>query len=53
MLKNKLTRHTATFIIIALASALMYPAMQRGLTIGVWLLLAFILAANLLVLVTI
>jgi len=52
MYKNKLTRHAAAFIVIVLASALLYPAMQRGFATGVWLLLASILVANLLILVT-
>lgn len=51
MLNNKLTRHTTAFLTIALASILLYPAAQAGLTTITWLLLGLVTLAALLTLI--
>jgi len=53
MLKNKLFRHTTTFILIVLASTLLFPISQFGTTLAIWTLLSVIIAANLINLVII
>ena len=47
MLKNKLTRHASTFVMIILASALLFPASNAVTTLFIWILLAVIIASNL------
>ena len=50
MFKDKFTRQTLSFVVMALASALFYPAAQNGWNPVIWFLLALIAAANLLTL---
>ncbi len=50
MFKDKFTRQTLSFVLMALASALFYPAAQNGWNPAIWILLALIVAANLLTL---
>lgn len=52
MLKTKLSRHTLAFFVIAIASALLYPVAQASLMPLVWVLVAVIVAANILTLFT-
>jgi hypothetical protein len=52
MLKDRFLRHLLAFGLLALASALLYPAAQAGLRFEVWGLLAVIVLANLLTLAT-
>lgn len=52
MLREKSTRHGFAFVLIVLASALLYPAAGGGYTAVVWALLGMIAAANLLSLAT-
>ena len=47
MLKNKHTRHTTTFLMIALASTLLFAASNTHSTPVVWVLLAVVILANL------
>ncbi len=50
MFKDKFTRQTLAFALIALSSALFYPAAQNGWNYLTWILLALIAAASLLTL---
>ena len=50
MFKEKFTRQTIAFVFMAVASALLYPAAQNGLNLIIWILLALIVAVNLLTL---
>ena len=52
MLKNKFTRHTISFLAIALASVCLYPIAQTEMATFTWLLLGLILAAALITLTT-
>jgi len=47
MLKNKLTRHTYTFLMIALASTLLFPTSNTSSTLVIWALMVVIITANL------
>jgi hypothetical protein len=48
MLKNKFNRQTIAFVAISLASILLYPSAQAGLSVATWLLLGLVtLAATL------
>jgi len=47
MLKNKLTRHSYTFIMIVLASILLFPASNTLSTPIIWALLVVVIVANL------
>jgi hypothetical protein len=46
MLKTKFSRHTLAFFVIAAASAILYPVAQASLTPLAWILMSFIIAAN-------
>jgi len=50
LFKDKLTRHSIAFGLIVVASILLYLAAQAGSSVVIWVLLAFILAGDLLVL---
>jgi hypothetical protein len=52
MYKTKFSRHTLAFLVIAVASALLYPVAQASLTPLAWALIAVIVAANILTLFT-
>jgi len=52
MLKNKFNRHTIAFLAISVASILLYPAAQAGLTVATWLLLGLVVLAAILTLTT-
>jgi len=52
MLKNKLNRHTAAFLTVALASIFLYPATQAGLFILTWIFLGLVILAALITLTT-
>ena len=47
MLKNKITRHTFTFLMIALASTLLFPASNTSSSPIIWALLVVVIIANL------
>jgi len=52
MLQSKLSRHSLSFGMIVIASALLYPAAQNGITAAIWLLTSLIVLAAILTLVT-
>ena len=52
MLGNKFNRHTTAFLTITLASILLYPSTQAGMTSVVWFLLGLVIIAALLTLST-
>jgi len=52
MLKNKFNRQTVAFLTTSLASILLYPAAQAGLTVAAWLLLGLVTLAATLTLTT-
>jgi len=52
MLKTKFSRHTLAFIVIAVASAILYPVAQAAPTPLAWILIAAIVAVNILIVFT-
>ncbi|MBN1449674.1 MAG: hypothetical protein JW963_01550 [Anaerolineales bacterium] len=52
MLKDKFNRQTITFLTISLASILLYPAAQAGLSAVTWLLFGLVILAATLILTT-
>ena len=52
MLKNKFPCHTIAFLTIALASILLYPAGLAGFAAIIWIMLAIIISAALVTLMT-
>ena len=52
MLKNKFNRHTTAFLIVTLASTLLYSTAQARLATAIWLLLGMVVLAAILTLAT-
>jgi ABC-type transport system involved in cytochrome bd biosynthesis fused ATPase/permease subunit len=52
MLNNKFNRHTLAFLTTALASILLYPAVQAGSIAFTWIFLGLVLLAAFLTLLT-
>jgi len=50
MLKNKFNRHTTAFLMITMASILLYPVAQAGMASATWLLLGLVILAAILTL---
>jgi hypothetical protein len=52
MLKKVFIRQAIAFLIISLASIVLYPAAQARLTLTTWLLLGMVILAAILILMT-
>jgi len=50
MFKDKFSRQTLAFIVMAVSAALLYPAAQNGWAGLIWFLIALIVGVNLLTL---